>query len=228
VALEHVLGRYSESHPSWQVVIGRHRVGPWVKARAVADAVSRAAGEVLVVADADVWCDDIALAVDVVTEGASWAIPHDQVWRLDPPSTGAVLVGGPLGASGTEQSPYPGRLGGGITVIERMVWDRVPLDARFAGWGQEDEAWGIALWHLVGVPWRGSAPLWHLWHPPQERMDRRTGSPHGRALFTRYRRAARRGGLAEIVAEAREVLDESYTAADTDSGHHSRQPDRGH
>lgn len=86
---------------------------------------------------------------------------------------------------------YQGFAGGGITVLPVRTYLDVPLDTRFTGWGGEDEAWALALRALVGPPWRGTAPLWHLWHPPQDRASRRWGSPEARDLYLRYRRAAR-------------------------------------
>ncbi|MDH2392319.1 hypothetical protein QCN29_26790 [Streptomyces sp. HNM0663] len=162
--------------------------GPWCKAAAVSAALPQAVGDVLVVADADVWCDGVPQAVKAVEDGAPWAIPHGQVHRLTEAATTAVLGGGPLDGP-TVQRPYTGFAGGGIAVLPRATYEDVPLDARFAGWGQEDEAWALALLCLAGRPWRGRARLWHLWHPPQVRTSRRWGSQASRALWQRYHAA---------------------------------------
>jgi hypothetical protein len=179
--------------------------GPWVKATAVADALSRCRGyDVVVVADSDVWCDGIDAAIDTVGSGrAAWAIPHHKVRRLDEASTARVLDGGALGGS-YSQSPYVGVPGGGLVVTTPDVYDQVPLDARFVGWGQEDESWARALSTMVGAPWRGRADLWHLWHPPQARQTRVVGSEAGRILRDRYRAAAgNRDAMAELLSGAR-------------------------
>ena len=178
-------------------VVGEAPPGPWCKALAVADALPRAVDDVLVIADADVWCDGIGEAVDAVRAGAPWAIPHRDVRRLSHEATDAVLAGGELGGR-LAQRPYAGFEGGGLVVLSREVYERAPLDARFAGWGQEDQAWALALRTLAGQPWRGDAPLWHLWHPPQARETRRWGSPASRALYDRYR-AARTSAVAMTV-----------------------------
>lgn len=57
--------------------------------------------------------------------------------------------------------------------------------------GQEDSSWAIGLETLVGPAWRGKAPLIHLWHPPQERWNRRHGSRESRDLYRRYQAARR-------------------------------------
>lgn len=177
------------SQVGWPLTIAeRHSEGnaDWVKAEAVMPAVSAAAEDILVVADADVWCDGIADAVIRVNSGAPWAVPHHLVRRLTPAATDAVLAGAPLGPDvGLGERAYKGLPGGGIVVLRRDVALDVPLDPRFVGWGGEDQAWAYALSALYGEPWRGAADLFHLWHPPQK------GSPPRRAphLTPEQRRA---------------------------------------
>jgi hypothetical protein len=182
-------------------VLGEAAVGPWCKAAAVAAGLPRTSGEVLVIADADVWTDGVNTAVAAVEAGAPWAIPHRDVRRLTGAASAQVLAGADLGDDlPVAQRPYRGYEGGGITVLPRSAYAQVPLDARFAGWGQEDESWALALRTLVGAPWRGTTPLWHLWHPPQVRESRRWGSGPSRALWQRYRRAAgNRDAMKEVV-----------------------------
>lgn len=199
--------------PRWEslgfeVVEGACGEGPWVKAHAVADALGRAAGDVLVIADADVWCDDVAEAVRAVEDGAPWAMPHWEVCRLDRPATDAVLAGdAPLGRVLTyDRRPYVGRRGGGMTVLRREVYEAVPMDPRFAGWGREDDAHALALRCLAGGERRGFADLWHLWHEPQPRPSEGKGSPESEALYKRYQAAKRdRPAMQTLIDEAKAV-----------------------
>lgn len=205
----------------WEVITGACPPGPWVKALAVADALSRASGDVLVLADADAWCPGVVAAVEAVNDGAPWAVPHTLVHRLTKGATdclyGTEGFGGPLIEQRVEQRPYPGMVGGGCTVLRRDVYEACPLDPRFRGWGQEDAAWGVALTALYGSPWRSTEPLWHLWHPPADRLGmtegmaagecappRGTGSLAGRRLLSEYARAAEQGRMREFLA-SREV-----------------------
>lgn len=162
---------------------------PWVKAHAIRNGLAKSTADVVVISDADVWCGSTELALDHL-DGSGWAVPYRDVHRLSPQSTSAALQTGDLSGK-LEQRAYLGVPGGGLVVIKREVYDRVPMDPRFVGWGQEDEAWGAALAVLAGSPWRGTVPLYHLWHPPQPRQNRATGSEASRTHRNRYVRARR-------------------------------------
>lgn len=217
---------YAEGRPGWQVVQGACPPGPWIKALAVADALSRADGHTLCIADADILCAGVAAAVDAVRAGVAWAVPHRRVYRLTPETTEVVLSGGPLPPPDVtpvrtgpahqrvrtwKAPPFSevrdGAAGGGLVVLPRALYEEVPLDPRFQHWGQEDTSWARALTVLVGPPWRGTAHLWHLYHPHAERMNRMIGNPEGLALRLRYREAttpeAMRALLGEFVGASR-------------------------
>jgi hypothetical protein len=194
-AWAYVQNWWARTHPDWQVVVGTCQ-GPWVKAYAIADALTRATGDVLVLADADVICDGVGEAVRQVAHGtAPWAIPHHEVRRLSRRATEVVLAGTSPSPSmgGLDQRPYRGVEGGGMVVLPRGDYEQVPLDPRFQGWGQEDSAGGVAWRTLLGKPWRGQGTLWHLWHPPAPRLNRHVGSQDGWALYVRYEYAAKSG-----------------------------------
>lgn len=179
--------------PRWadvgEVVVGTCE-GPWVKADAIANGLARASGDLLIIADADVWVDP----TEAVAECRAWAVPHLKVHRLSQRSTELAMAGDdwrrlPLDQTNQrDRKPYPGQPGGGVTVIRRDVYEACPIP-RIQGWGQEDEAWSIALHCLYGEPWRGDADLVHFWHPPQPRMNRIIGSPEGQRLRKRFRDA---------------------------------------
>lgn len=188
-ALEYIQGRYHREYPDWQVAIGHCDEGPWVKAAAVAAALRQTNAEVVIVADADVWCDDLAVAVELVAGGVPWAIAHRGVFRLTEAGTARYIAGDALDGLPLAERAYLGVEGGGLVVIRRAVYTACPLDPRFVGWGSEDDAWGFALRTLHGAPWRGRGALAHLWHPPQDRATRSYGSLGGRDLRKRYARA---------------------------------------
>src|SRR5690606_7497024 len=177
--------RWREHFPSWQLITGRAPDGPWRKGLAVQDGLARATGSTIVVADADVWSDGIEAAVDEVAAGrARWAMPHALVRRLTEEATEQGLRGGPL--DGATVETHRGMPGGGRVGLARAVATGVPMDPGFEGWGQEDEAWAVALETLAGPMWRGTTDLVHLWHPPADRLNRRIGSPESQARLRRY------------------------------------------
>lgn len=190
-ALRWVLRRWEAEHPQFDLTVAELADGPWVKALAVMPAVARSTADVVVVADADVWCDphSVDSAVTATLDGAAWAIPHLMVQRLTEEATAAVLSGASPDDFPTCENPYVGVASGGMVALRRDVALDVPLDARFCGWGGEDHSWGYALTTLHDSPPRGTAPLWHLWHPPAERVSRRIGSLRSERLRRLYHRA---------------------------------------
>jgi hypothetical protein len=90
------------------------------------------------------------------------------------------------------EESYAGLEGGGMVVLPRTTYERVPLDTRFHGFGGDDVSWALALNLLAGTPPRRSPEdLWHLWHPPQDRLTRAMGSAENLALYSRYLSVAR-------------------------------------
>lgn len=196
-ACAEITRRYSEAGIPYTLACAPP--GEWCKGWAVWPVVASTDADVIVVADADCWCDQLADAIIHVADHGGWAIPHRQVHRLTAAGTIEWID---TGASELEEPPYDGVKGGGIVVITRDLYLRVPIDVRFKGWGCEDHSWGYALAWIHGQPWRGSAPLWHLYHPPQERPDRLSGNPESEWLRQRYRHATGSPErMAELVAE---------------------------
>lgn len=191
--------QYALHHPDWEIVTGSCGDGPWIKADAVADALSHTDADTLLIADADVWSDGLERAVDALDQ-FPWAIPHHTVQRLTEQATADVLAGGELAGPFTQQ-PYKGWAGGGYMALRRETYERIPLDPRFQGWGGEDAAWHLALVRLTGRGWRGRALLWHLWHPPQPRMSRVIGSEESSELLDRYRKARNAQSMSDLIAE---------------------------
>ncbi len=203
-ALAFVLSRYAGY--GWPVVIGRYD-GPWCKALAVADALAQTQAEILILGDADCWTAGLPAAVQAVQDGATWAIPHRGVHRLNEDATGRYMTGAPLEGLPLGERAYLGVEGGGLVVIRRDAYEAAPLDPRFVGWGSEDESAGFAWRCLHGPPWRGKAPLIHLFHPPQERATRAFGSMDSRDLRKRYVRARNDpAAMRRLIEEGRPCL----------------------
>lgn len=182
----------------WEICEGYGDAERWCKADAVRDGLARATGDTLIIADADVWSDHLPEAVDAVASGAAWASPHHKVRRLTELGTAAFLEGE---RDPEVQERHAAKVGGGIVVLPRETYEKVPLDPRFVGWGQEDECWQIALLALAGKPFIGRHELTHLYHPPQERKTRCIGSQESKELLRRYRDAKRKGTMRQLLDE---------------------------
>jgi hypothetical protein len=207
--------RYRSVHPEWEVIEAPAPEGPWSKGGALNPAIRGCDAQIVIQADADVWCDGLERAVYALVCGqASWAMPHKMVHRLGEKGTAAILAGAEWREQkDLAQRPYPGLWGGGILAARRDVLVDCPMDSRFQTWGQADESWAIALRCLYGKGWRGTADLVHLFHPPAERESRRHGSKASRALHGRYRKARRDPEqMRALIAEAEEDSWASTTA----------------
>lgn len=188
-ALQHVLHLYRRHLPRACVIVAAdHAVGPWCKARAVAQTRAALDGaEIVVVADGDVWAPSLPATIRDVHLGREWGAPHATVRRLTQAASHTVYAGG-VGDEISEPV-RPAVLGGGIVVLRRDVFDDCPLDPGFHGWGGEDVAWGFALRTLHPDFVRGSDELTHFWHPPAPRRSRACGSPSNERLREEYRAA---------------------------------------
>lgn len=188
----------------------------WVKAQAVCNAIGDSTAPILVVADADCWSDGVVEAIELVRRGVPWVVPATRLHRLTPDTTIEVLAGAEPHTGMPVMPLFDGGPtivqnvleGGGIVVLRRDVYEDCPLDPRFQGWGQEDEAWAISLRCLHGPAQRLSPPMFHLWHPPQQRKTRGVGSDQGMALYKRYARVHRHPDrMRALIAEGREAAD---------------------
>lgn len=214
-ALQAVIAQYAK-HRDWQIVVQSDvGTGPWNKAATVNAGVERSFGDILVIADADLLCDGVELAVKQLRSlrNVNWVVPYHMLWRMNREATERVVAGEePKDVMSDKtlldgyRSPYPGVVGGGIVVIRRSAFERVPMDERFEGWGGEDVSWGYALSATIGRPRRLRNHLYHLWHPPQERISRNKGNEENHALFERYRKASRnRAQMTRLLREAEEA-----------------------
>lgn len=160
------------------------------KGRAVTPAVERSRGDVLVIADADLYIDIDVLhrAVERVSDGVPWVVPHGIVYRLARSTSRVVCrMPDPPRCMETLARRHDGPIGGGFVVCSRKAYDTVRgFDPRFRGWGGEDISFGRALDTLVGSHERLWAPTWHLWHRPMQRIDGYRASRPNELLANRY------------------------------------------
>jgi hypothetical protein len=208
-ALEHVKSWYASELESPRIQVGFSEQ-PWCKAKAVATALASCTEPIVIVADADSITPGLKQAVRAVRQGAAWAVPHLKVYRMGQVATNHIFEGANPGSftgqlRWLDQRPYKGFEGGGVTVLRREVYLNCPLDPGFVGWGQEDEAWALGLNGIYGPPWRGRAPLYHLWHEKPVRITRYAGSAESLARLKLYKEARADGRWDELMTPGREL-----------------------
>lgn len=179
-------------YPSeWELIECGAESGPtWSKGRQVNAGVKASSGDVLVIADADLYLDIEVLrdAIGEVRAGAPWVMPHGIVYRLSRHASAKVLSAEGVGRPDRVVAKrHDGPIGGGFVVCKRAAFDVVRgIDPRFTGWGGEDISFGRALDTLVGEHHRLWAPTWHFWHTPLQRHEGRRASPENERLAGRY------------------------------------------
>lgn len=177
--------RYQALYPDWEIAEGQSHASAWRKGDAVNDALSRAHGAILVIADADCVLPAEALktAVAAVQGGVPWVVPHQLVHRLTPSQTANWLAAAPDAectppTEDLDRPPYPGFAGGGVLVIARTDYVATGgIPREFCGWGFEDEALATILDTMLGSHQRLDHPLVHLWHPLADKRVGRTNRP---------------------------------------------------
>lgn len=189
----HVKGLWRDRYPDWHIYEASDKPGPWRKGLAVQRALMAAPDGLVIVADADVWAPSILRSVDACKEGAKWSMPYRKLIRLNKLATDLILTGESTLARIAEvrgswaERPYYQETAGGMVVMRRQDALDIPIDPHFAGWGGEDMAWAIALTALLGPRHRLEASsLYHLWHEPQTRLNRRVGSSQSEELLRLY------------------------------------------
>lgn len=167
---DYVRAFYERHFPDWQIVVGSAK--PWRKGVAVNNALQRATGEVLVIADADCLPDPEALseAVRAVMGGVPWVVPHTMVRRLDEETTLKILSGEWPEELGTVRE-HEGFAGGGVVVVDHAAFVAAGgIPEEFRGWGCEDEALAVILDTMLGAHVRLEHDLIHLYHKPTKRL----------------------------------------------------------
>lgn len=181
---------------------------PWCKGRLWNEALAKVDTPLTILTDADiVMPQGVDHAVEAIRSGVAGFTRFGMVIRLSDMATKFLLSGGnPIHATPRYThrmmleenitNSWPGQ----VPIIGKTeLLRQVPFDPRFIGWGGEDHAWGFAAKTMFKArldEWGMELPYWatrndvvHLYHAPQERMNRQHGSPECEALHARYKMA---------------------------------------
>jgi glycosyltransferase involved in cell wall biosynthesis len=177
--------------------------GPWIKQRAVERGLVHASGNILIIADADIWLEPTDLlrqAVGLVAQHPRlWVVPHRPVRRLNEAATKRFKYSGQREfdiRKDQVRGTHMGIAGGGLFVMRRSDWEKIHgFDPRFEGWGGEDSSMSRAADTLIGGHRRLGGTLWHLYHLSQPKTNRYHGSEENRRLVQAYIKAKNRPAL---------------------------------
>ena len=189
----HWIKRYTENmFPGAEICIGESSTIPFNKSKAVNNAAKRATRDILVLLDADIFCDpDIIRQSIALLEKSTWVIPYKRILKVSQEDTSLVLqskASWPIhfGLTRSEYIEAPAYVGA-LNIIPRKCFEMVGgFDERFVGWGREDDVFSFAVDTLCGHYLRLEAEIYHLWHP----FVGTTGNPNikvNTALWWEYR-----------------------------------------
>lgn len=152
-------------------------------------AVEMAAGQVVVICDADTvpQKDSLTKAIEGALEDNRLHLPYTIFRGLDETSTRKVFS---QGADPHEVVPMETAdwSVGGVWVISKEGWNNAGgMDERFFGWGYEDNAFYEATNIINGKTVRHTGFITHLWHPRPANLTFTDEYYANRDLYNRYR-----------------------------------------
>lgn len=179
-------------YPDFELCLGDPD-GDFQRSQARNLAAAKATGDVLIVWDADTFCNDVFLkeALALVEQTGTWAFPYGRYYNLNETYTRDLIR---KNARDEYPRPEPFEVEhdiestGGIYVITRQAWDQIGgYDENFVDWGYEDNAFHLAGRTLVGAPSRVQKGwVSHLWHSAPESV--RFNQPNIEFNRSRYRK----------------------------------------
>ncbi|RPF50699.1 galactosyltransferase-related protein [Aquisalibacillus elongatus] len=161
---------YEHIFPDVDICIGINNERPFSKAKVINEAVRESKGEILVIADADIFYDPTLLTESIKQlEHHAWVIPFNRVLNISKRSTDRLLSEEPTWPIPieieTKQRKFGHQARGGVNIVPREHFEMVEgFDERFIGWGGEDDAFAMSLNQVCGSVKRLNGTLYHFWH----------------------------------------------------------------
>lgn len=175
--------KWLSNHYKWKlpevevVVASDDGIDPFHKTVALNRAVEQASEDYLMLADADTWCPSgqVRAGVEMVeTDPTIWVRPWNIKLKMGPDDTERLLDNKqpwneelPVGADHhTRYESLNTYWAAPPHIFTRQQLESVGgFDERFRGWGQEDEAFALAMRAVVGRPKVFAGRAYHFYHP---------------------------------------------------------------
>jgi hypothetical protein len=155
---------------------------PFSKSAAVNDAYQKSTGDMLVIADADSWCERevVMSGIDRAARREHLVVPWWNAHRLTREDSKTVMAADPRGdlpvtdemrerCKGDGPSPASAAM---VLCIQRVSFERVGgWDERFRGWGSEDVSFGFSTWALLGRNEYTMGESFALYHPQPKNKE---------------------------------------------------------
>jgi glycosyltransferase involved in cell wall biosynthesis len=182
--------------PGAEIIVGNDEGAlkdnlPFSKSVAVNDAISRAHGDIFVIADADVYIsmESVLYCAKEIRDSRNkgyklWFMPYRKMFRLNREASNKLLASSPKNPltfpsppspndysnktefEGTPVSQIAHWYGAMIQIMHREAFEIVGgWDRRFCGWGGEDSAAMMAMDTLYSQHKNLDSSVLHVWHP---------------------------------------------------------------
>jgi len=219
-----VRARLEADLPQAEIVVGTDDgIDPFHKALALNRAAAMATSDVLGIFDADCYIppEQVASGLALIArKPMSWCKPWTKKYKLDEPTTAAVLAQGTRWDGAADPT---WRVRRGLEAVANHYWSAPPvlmsraafetvggMDERFRGWGGDDDQLAFALRGLFGPAKVLGGYAIHLWHPRvgQSGRDQWLGQDRFQPnahLTQQYRRASRSAQSMRELLAAREA-----------------------
>ncbi|GGM28165.1 hypothetical protein GCM10011351_12590 [Paraliobacillus quinghaiensis] len=186
---------YEATMPEAELIISSQKNGTINVSHAFNNAAETAAGDIFVLADADIIYNPAILDEAIkLLEKYPCVIPFRGVVDLSQDKTNKLLETEPNWPLNTTIDDYSidnkyGSFGGKLKVMSRETYKAAGgFDERFVGWGGEDDAFIYALKTLCGPFKKLENQVIHLWHPKINWYNA-PNAKDNRSLLKRYNRA---------------------------------------
>lgn len=173
-ACERIVSRYYKILPDAEIILGSDTQELFNISEARNNAYRKSCGDVLLFADTDTYIPigQIAMGIYALGVGAPWVIPYgaQRYYNLTRQQTQAILrQPDPLSLFepvDPENWDHKITSWSGAVMVTRDAYEAVGgFDEGFIGWGNEDNAFQIAMDIVVGQLQRTDGYAIHLWHP---------------------------------------------------------------